>query len=75
MLSQKYRDVFSCPACQGPEGVRDEFKCGGCSSYTCEHLVVLDGGILLCFCCYKDQTRRWPDYCYTMVFEKEPEKS
>ena len=66
-----YRDVFSCIACQAVRDLNAEFKCGACSSYVCEHLVLIDGGLIICFCCYKDQSREWPDWCYAMLPEPE----
>lgn len=71
MLPSKYHDVFSCPVCQSSESHREEFKCSGCGSHACEHLVLIDGGMVICFCCYKDDDREWPDYTYTMVADKE----
>lgn len=70
MASPGYRDIFSCIACQMSGIGQAEFKCNGCGVYACEHLVVMDGGMMICFCCYKDQTIKWPDYSYTLVPEK-----
>lgn len=69
---QDYKDSFSCFACQRRGQGMDEFKCNGCGSYVCEHLVLIDGGMVICFCCHKDQERKWPDWSYTMIEDKDP---
>jgi hypothetical protein len=74
MRPQNHRDIFTCTACQTREVGRDEFECGACGAYACEHLVLIEGGLVICFCCYKDQGIKWPDYCYTILPPK-PDKS
>lgn len=61
-----YKDVFCCLSCRGV-GVADEFKCNGCGSHVCQHLVLIDGGLVICFCCYKDQERVWPDWVFAVL--------
>ena len=67
-----YRDIFSCLYCHKSGEGTDEFKCSGCGSYVCQHLVLIDGGLVICFCCHKDQKREWPAWWYVRVPE-EPE--
>lgn len=67
MASQGFKDVYSCLVCRGIGDGTDEFKCHGCGAYACQHLVLIDGGMIICFCCYKDQERGWPDWSYTRL--------
>jgi hypothetical protein len=67
MASQGFKDVYSCLACRGIGEGTDEFKCNGCGAYVCQHLVLIDGGMVICFCCYKDQELVWPDWSYTRL--------
>lgn len=65
MASKGFKDVYSCLSCRASgEGI-DEFRCDGCRSYVCQHLVLIDGGMMICFCCYKDLELKWPDWSYS----------
>lgn len=69
MTLQGFRDVFCCLSCWKASESKDEFKCNGCGSYVCEHLVLIDGGLVICFCCYKDQKIEWPAWWYARIPE------
>lgn len=65
-----FKDVYSCLGCQAASEGTDEFKCSGCGAYACQHLVLIDGGVILCFVCYKDQEREWPPWSYARIPSK-----
>lgn len=67
-----YRDSFSCLSCRSTSRM-DEFKCSGCGTFVCEHLVLVDSGMMICFCCHKDKGEeiKWPDWSYTMIEDRD----
>lgn len=67
-----YRNIFGCIPCRMHGDGSNEFQCSGCGCHACEHLVVLTGGSILCFCCYRGTEIEWPDWSFTMEPEREP---
>jgi hypothetical protein len=65
-----FKDVYTCISCSVNGQGMDEFKCGCCGAHACQHLVLIDGGMVFCFVCYKDKSRTWPDWSYTLLPEK-----